>query len=161
MSEVEAIRKFARSALNPIGSRRPILVQVGGVSHADHRVDQTVPRNRKLTVLAVRGQNPAVSFDRITAAVPRVALRDLNFPIFQPARIGQALIEKRRRSIRQCIITVGPRRILLRRRWQCLALKKLCPDRLQRFAKNISAVKNNREKQLGQPTDWGGAVCGP
>src|SRR5262249_15131094 len=92
------------------------------------RIDQTIPRDGKQSVFAVIGQYPAMSFERITAAIPGVSDCDFNFSIFQAAWVGQALLEERGRRVQERIAAMRPRRILLRRRWQPFALKKWRPS---------------------------------
>jgi hypothetical protein len=48
-----------------------------------------------------------------TASIaPRLTEGVFNFPIFQPARIGKALLEEHRGRFRESIFAVRPRRIL-------------------------------------------------
>src|SRR5262245_48281878 len=103
-------------------------MQISRMPKTQDRIDQTTPRDGKLSVFAVIGQYPAMSFERITAAIPGVSDGDFNFSIFQPARVGQALLEERGRRVQERIVIMRPQRILLRRRWQPIALKKWRPS---------------------------------
>src|SRR5262245_46897407 len=104
-------------------------MQISRMPNTHDRINQTIPRDGKLSVLAAIGQYPAMSFERIPATIPGASDGDFNFSIFQPARVGQALLEERGRRFRERIGAMRPRRILLRRRWQPFALKKWRPNR--------------------------------
>src|SRR5215470_14717129 len=99
-------------------------MQISRMPKTDDRIDQTIPRDGKLSVFAVIGQYPAMSFERIAATIPWVSDGDFNFSIFQPAWVGQALLEERGSRFQERIVIMRPRRILLGRRWQPFALKK-------------------------------------
>src|SRR5262245_37916436 len=103
-------------------------MQISRMSDTHDRIDQSIPRDGKLSVFAVIGQYPAMRLERITATIPGVADCNLNFSIFQSAWVCQALLEQRSRRFRERIVTMRPRRILLRRRWQPFALKKWRPS---------------------------------
>jgi hypothetical protein len=90
-------------------------MQISRMTKTHDRINQTIPRDGKLSVFAVVGQYPAMSFERITATIPGASDGDFYFSIFQPAWVGQALLEERGRRFQERIVTMRPRRILLRR----------------------------------------------
>jgi hypothetical protein len=99
-------------------------MQVGNSSHTRDRVNKTIPRSGKFGGFAFLRKNPSMCLYRITAAVPWVAHGNFNFSIFQPPRIGQPFVKEWSRRLRECIVTMQPRRVLLGRRWQSFALEK-------------------------------------
>src|SRR5262245_25728315 len=103
-------------------------MQISRVTNTRDRINQTIPRDGKQSFFALIGQYPAMSFERITATIPGASDGDFNFSIFQPAWVGQALLEERGRRIRERIGAMRPRRILLRWCWQPFALKKWRPN---------------------------------
>src|SRR5262245_52265155 len=103
-------------------------MQISRMTKIHDRINQTIPRDGKLSIFAVIGPFPTMSFERITATIPWVSDGDFNFSIFQPAWVGQALLEERSRRFQERIGAMRPRRILLRRRWQPFALKKWRPN---------------------------------
>src|SRR5262249_4080961 len=106
---------YHRIAIFALAFGFPVIMQISGMPKTQDRINQAIPRDGKLSVFAVIGQYPAVSFERISATIPGVSDGDFNFSIFQPSWVGQALLEERGRRIRERIGAMRPRRILLRR----------------------------------------------